>query len=369
MRTPWWLVLLVLLTMAACATLAYLGWQELQLLEKQQQQRQQQLLQTLDERLQQQGSDTRQTLAQVAQSQKQEEQQWQRGLQTLEQQVQQHSRRLQSLSTTSREDWLLAEAEYLMRLANQRLLMERGSSGALALLQAADQILVQVDDMKLFGVRDKLARDIATLKVAPELDRTGLYLELAALTEQVQKLPDMPQLMKSEDASAAARTAEDSVSAGTALPDTASGWWAQLVEHFNSALSQLKHQVRIRHHDQPMQPLLPPDGAGYLRQNLRFNLEQAQLAMLREETTIYRHSLDEAESLLRRYFANQDSAQTLADAVHLLRQKNVEAQLPDISASLVALQDYIAELHLLDERAGRSQLDSQSADPARGGAP
>ena len=41
----------------------------------------------------------------------------------LPQRLDSHNKRLLSLSSTSREDWLLAEAEYLLRLANQRLLM------------------------------------------------------------------------------------------------------------------------------------------------------------------------------------------------------------------------------------------------------
>src|SRR5690606_5363670 len=64
-----------------------------------------------------------------------------------------HQERLQALSTTTREDWLLAEAEYLLRLANQRILTERQTANALSLMVTADDILKEIDDPDLFVVR------------------------------------------------------------------------------------------------------------------------------------------------------------------------------------------------------------------------
>ena len=46
-------------------------------------------------------------------------------LSQVDQRINAQQQRLINLSTTSREDWLLAEAEYLLRLANQRVLIER----------------------------------------------------------------------------------------------------------------------------------------------------------------------------------------------------------------------------------------------------
>src|SRR5690606_8016466 len=65
-------------------------------------------------------------------------QQQQAALETLEDQVARlqvtlngQQERLRALSTTTREDWLLAEAQYLLRLANQRILTERDGANAL----------------------------------------------------------------------------------------------------------------------------------------------------------------------------------------------------------------------------------------------
>ncbi|WP_439133163.1 uroporphyrinogen-III C-methyltransferase [Pseudomaricurvus sp.] len=356
-RAPLWMLFLLLLLAFCCMALAYLGWYELEA----QQVHQQQLAQQL-EKQEQMWFETQKEIGKLDLHQKQQLTDWSNHLDSVEQQVEQHSRRLKSLSTTTRDDWLLAEAEYLMRLANQRMLMERGTQGALGLLESADDILAELDSPDLFGVRDRLSRDIATLKLTPAVDRSGLYLRLAALADKIEQLPDLPRIAKDINEGAEPVVPHDSSQGG--LKD--SSFWTRLKDQFLDAMDKLKHQVRIRHHDKPLEPLLPPDGARYLRQNIRFNLEQAQLAMLREENTIYRHSLQQAEDLLRQYFANQSQALMIADQLQELSETDVVVTLPSISGSLAALQDYIDKLHLLDDNAGRPQLDGSASDSGPG---
>ncbi len=346
---PLWALALLLLVTLVSAALAYLGWQW--------QQQQSQQAQAMQQQVQQQSQQlamAQQQLAVLKQTGEASGAQWQQGLQGVEQRIEQHSRRLRSLSTTTRDDWLLAEAEYLLRLANQRLQMERAPQGALALLQSADQILLELDDAELFAVRDKLQRDITALKLAPSVDRSGLYLSLAALADEITALPEVPVI----ETDAKLSNANDA----PVIDNTENlGVGQKIKANFFSAMSQLRDQVRIRHHDQPLEPLLPPDGARYLRQNMRFHLEQAQLAMLREETPIYQHSLRQAVGLLRQYFSTQERAQRIADELKQLQAQTVEAQLPAISGSLVALQEFIQRLHALDAAAGTPQLSPDAA--------
>src|SRR5690606_37845313 len=74
-------------------------------------------------------------------------------------QLSHQAQRLRALSETTREDWLLAEAEYLLRLASQRILTERQTSNAITLMETADGILRDLDDSDLFAVRKALAAD------------------------------------------------------------------------------------------------------------------------------------------------------------------------------------------------------------------
>lgn len=356
------LFLLILVLAAAVVGLGYLGWQWQQ--EQHGLQRQdegqlsqqtirwetmQQQIDQLQKRLQAPTDDGPNELQLQLQSQ----------LDQLQVRVNGQSKRLQLLSTTSKNDWLLAEAEYLLRLANQRLLMERGGTGPLALLQAADDILLQLADMNLFPVREQLARDIAALKLIPQVDRSGIYLTLSALAEQVLLLPTVPRAVDDEaELTIASEPNTDVVSYVT------KNLWQKISDNFFAAMRKLGDQVRIRHHDQPLEVLLPPDSERYLRQNIRFNLEQAQLALLREENAIYANSLEQAKSLLEQYFPMQPQAQLIAAQLGELAERNIRVELPDISSSLKQLKQYTARLHKLNDSAAKSVTDSSQVSEA-----
>src|SRR5690606_3338161 len=97
--------------------------------------------------------------------------------------------RVLSLSSVNRDDWKLAEAEYLLRLANQRVLLERNSCNADAMAKSVDEILRDLNDPDDFTVRKALASEIGELVVDGDLDREGVYLRLLALSEEINKLP------------------------------------------------------------------------------------------------------------------------------------------------------------------------------------
>jgi len=300
---------------------------------------QQKQLASVNQSLQQQRahlSDLQQALGQAKTQSRDSQAADQELLQAIQQRLDSHNKRLLSLSTTSREDWLLAEAEYLLRLANQRLLMERGTRGAQALVQAADDILHKLDDVELFPVRKALAKDLNALKLAGHVDREGLYLRLAVLAEQVETLlPLAPQ-------------SEQSVSVETSeVPVTGEGFWSTLTQGIGNALQKLGAYVRIRQHREPVQPLLSPEHAVYLSQNLRLMIERAQLAMLREESKIYVHSLDQARRWLGEYYALNEQTPVLQQELKTLRDLPVAQPLPNISGSLAQLKAYIERLHKL----------------------
>ena len=82
----------------------------------------------------------------------------------IEQQSQYTAQQLLELNASSRADWLLAEAEYLLRLANQRLHIEKDVRGAEAILPTADKVLAEGDDPGLLPVRVALAEEIFALQ-------------------------------------------------------------------------------------------------------------------------------------------------------------------------------------------------------------
>ncbi|HSX69536.1 MAG TPA: uroporphyrinogen-III C-methyltransferase, partial [Pseudomonas sp.] len=88
----------------------------------------------------------------------------------------------------SREDWRLAEAEHLLRLAMLRLSALQDVESAVALVQGADDILRAQNDPQAFAARGELIKVLEALRSLPQLDRSGLFLQLAALREQAAQL-------------------------------------------------------------------------------------------------------------------------------------------------------------------------------------
>jgi len=336
----WFAGSLALLAVAGVASLGFYGWQYQQLSQQQ--------LASLSAQLQSSQQNKQQQVEQLGTLKSQlsaAAQASQQTLDALEQRIDQQGKRLQNLTNTSREDWQLAEAEYLLRLAGQRLLMERGTTGAIALLEAADQLLLKLEDLDLFSVREKLSRDITALKLASAVDQTGVYLRLAGLTEQVMALPLLPNQLREETViSAAVSVTAPPTEASTPAPLTT---WQQLQQNFVTAFAGMGEFIKVRQHDQQPQALLPIDGGLYLQQNIRLSIERAQLALLREEQKIYSGSLEQAAQLLTRYYDTQAQARALAATLQTQAQQAVVIELPSINGSLLALQDYTAQLHKL----------------------
>ena len=88
--------------------------------------------------------------------------------------------------------WELAEAEYLLRLASQRLAMEQASESAVALLKAADIIIRDSEQVGTYGIRRAIAADLAALSLVPSVDVEGVYASLAALSSLAAQLTFIP---------------------------------------------------------------------------------------------------------------------------------------------------------------------------------
>ncbi|WP_066959441.1 uroporphyrinogen-III C-methyltransferase [Microbulbifer sp. Q7] len=280
--------------------------------------------------LRQQLSQQNQQLSQQSQTIQQLQQQ----LAGLQRNVTAQGARLSQLGNASREDWKLAEADYLLRLANQRLMLEQDSRAALGLLKEVDTIIRQVDLPDLYGVRQQLARDITALKLVENVDREGLYLRLRALEEQMVKLNIQPQFDLAKRDAAAAQAQADNTGVGE--------------EHFRSSwdnfVNFLKGSVRIR--DGEVDPvLLSPQSETRFRQSLRLNMEQAELAVLRADDTVYKDSLSHARQLLLDYGVENPQREVILRELQELSAEKIKTELPNLSASQSALRNYIERMH------------------------
>jgi uroporphyrin-3 C-methyltransferase len=254
---------------------------------------------------------------------------------TQQRQISHNATTLLEAGNRTRTDWLLAEAEYLLRIANQRLLIEKDIKGAAAALQAADDVLTESDDIGVYPVRQQLVREILALKSIVAVDRTGLYLQLEAVIDSVHQLTD--QALIHENAPGFMLSANASgVDVDVDEPSMAVRTW-------QSFTRTLKQVVVVRRLDEQVKPLLSPDQSAYARLNLQLMLEEAELAVLRGNQTLYQKSLEKAQTTMQEWY-NADNARVgaLADTLGELASRNVDPELPDISRSLGLLKQRVS---------------------------
>ncbi|MCK5892953.1 MAG: uroporphyrinogen-III C-methyltransferase [Endozoicomonadaceae bacterium] len=239
-------------------------------------------------------------------------------------------RKLTRIQNSDRNDWLLAEAEYLLRMANQRLLMMRDIKSARILLSQADQLLITFDESCLFQVRDVLSTEIAALRAIEHFDLEGTWLAINALIGRIDKLPFLPP---NEFKSAPS----EPLFGARARANT---WQEHLQATVVDTWDAFTRQFRIRtDRSEVVTALLSPSEEMYLRQNLRLMLEQAQLALLQGKKRLYQESLRNVVSWLKIWFLHVGQEVTaIQDQIDDLLQVPVLQTLPDISHSVVKLK-------------------------------
>ncbi len=263
-------------------------------------------------------------------------------LQNMALRVNAQGKRLVELGSTTRSDWLLAEAEYLARLARQRLQTERSVKSPLALLESVDLILTQIDDPNILAARAAVAEDITKLRLAADVDREGMYIELQALAANIEAL-DLVTLVEPEI------VVEKPVA-------SASDSQLSVLDEFLSDLSGL---IRVKQRKNPIEPMLQQQEEHIVRRNMQMIFEQAQIALLREEQKIYQAALQKAQDYLLRFFQSNPASETVSQRLAVLSETGIVQQLPDIYRSLDAIQSLliIREQRLLEPETP-SQLES-----------
>lgn len=225
---------------------------------------------------------------------------------------------------TNKNDFLMMEVSYLVKMANDILQYENNIPKAIQLLQSADQDIATLNDPTVFPVRKALALDLAALQSIPPLDIQGVYLQLAALRDQVDKLPLINQLLHHQP------------DITPLVNDKSLPWWRRGL----NSLKQALERIVIVRKNLPNAPFIAPDQQIFLYQNLHVEIEKAQWALLHKQPEIYRLSVLQAMNWIKQY-AVSDSPVTkqILQNLSQLQQINVLPSMPNLTA-LPALQNY-----------------------------
>ena len=228
----------------------------------------------------------------------------------------------------------IAEIDFLLRAANERLQLFSDLTAADLALQAAAVQLEALNDPMFLSVRQRIAVARQALATVPRIDRVQLTAKLADTQSKIPGLPfrgeaaAVPQPEPVEDA----------------------GWW----QSFKNTLSSL---VTVRRRVAEDQSMLSLDDKDYLRQGLWLQLESARLALMRNDSEVYSGSLDRVDDTVNQFFENGSSqVQAMLLEIAALKQVNIAPGMPDISGPWTQLRQLRDSRRLL-----------QSATPVESG--
>lgn len=253
----------------------------------------------------------------------------------------------------TRTDWLVADAEFLLGAAAQRLYLTGDAKTTLAAMEAADERLRESADPAIFKVREALAAEIHLLKEFVPPDLVGLSSRILALEAKIRDLPlHLPHAGKP-----VAR--DEEASEPPAAPST-----TQQPTVINDALRELRGLVTVRHTEKPVGTVLSPEEAALLKDILLLKLETARMALVRGDEALYRDSVTSARTWLSEHFGTDHGAVKEMDgALKALGEQGLKVVYPQIGKALSLLRD-VSKLHLDHDKGKPSVPAESSGQPA-----
>ncbi len=236
-------------------------------------------------------------------------------------------------STTA--ELALAETEFLLRSANERLQLFNDPRGAQTALGLAEARLESVDDPIYSSVRQTLAGHVQALRSVELPDRVALSGRLLALAGNSVEWPlDARRSLQVSGTNLLTPSAADA------------GLW----QRFKEVLSSV---VVVHREKQAEAVLLTLEEERLLRENVRLQLQVAQLAAVRGEQSLYESAIDTVSGWLGDYYDGESAL--VADALAQLTelgQIDLNPDLPDIGAALKQLRSVRAANALAGEIEG-----------------
>ena len=235
----------------------------------------------------------------------------------------------------SNEDWAIAEIEYLLIIAMQRLILEEDVTTALAAMEAANLRLKNLGNPGLLPVRQQLAADMNQLRSVNLADTVGMAIYLADMVDLSADLPLKSGII------VATKDQSSTDASSTDNEPVVDPFWKKVPRIL---WQEIKSLVVIKRSGEVKQALLLPGEEYFLYQNLRLELESARQSVLRSDSQNLRSSIDLALTWMRRYFDTSDSAViNVMETLDKMRSIELKPDLPDISSSLESLRAYIRE--------------------------
>ena len=230
------------------------------------------------------------------------------------------------ISGSDAKTWLLAQADFLVKLAGRKLWSDQDVTTAAALLKSADASLADMNDPSLISARRAITDDIASLSAVSQVDYDGIILKVNQLANQIDNL----RLADNNDDDTPMDSDSDELSSSI------SEWWVNLQKSWQNFMDSF---ITVRRRDETAVPLLAPNQDVYLRENIRSRLLVAAQAVPRHQEETYKQALDNVSTWVRAYYDTEDATtKAFLEDVDKLSQQSITMNVPESLQSQALLE-------------------------------
>ncbi|MDD9653882.1 uroporphyrinogen-III C-methyltransferase [Klebsiella pasteurii] len=230
------------------------------------------------------------------------------------------------ISGSDAKTWLLAQADFLVKLAGRKLWGDQDVTTAAALLKSADASLADMNDPSLISARRAITDDIASLSAVSQVDYDGIILKVNQLANQIDNL----RLADNNDDDTPMDSDSDELSSSI------SEWRVNLQKSWQNFMDSF---ITVRRRDETAVPLLAPNQDVYLRENIRSRLLVAAQAVPRHQEETYKQALDNVSTWVRAYYDTEDATtKAFLEDVDKLSQQSITMNVPESLQSQALLE-------------------------------
>ncbi|EKT61080.1 uroporphyrinogen-III C-methyltransferase [Providencia burhodogranariea] len=230
-----------------------------------------------------------------------------------------------SLSSTDVKSWLLAQADFMVKMAGRKLWNDHDPVTAAVLLKSADSSLAEMNDPSLLDIRKSINNDIANLSAINQIDYDGIILRLNQLSNEVDNL-------RIADLNSGDAKADDESELSGDIAD----WKQNLSRSWQNFTNDF---ITVRARDGSEAPLLAPNQDIYLRENIRSQLLIAAQAVPRYQEETYKQSLEQVSTWVRAYFdVDAPATKAFLTEVDELINQPIATEMPDTLESQPKLE-------------------------------
>jgi len=237
--------------------------------------------------------------------------------------------------TVDTSTFQIAEAEYLLRMANRRLQLQGDVDAAIRLMEDADQTLLGASETGSFAVRQAIGEEVLALRSVADIDLDGLQLRLQNLSAQIDSL-QVQDSMRQRFLAQAEDLLGTSSENGAASQEAPSQVQQGMLQTAGDILSKVFVFRDLR---ESTDASFTPGNETEIKQGLKLSLERGQLALLTRNQQQYDNAVAAAMQQLEQYFdTTSELGQVVATELAALQIETIAPLLPDVSASLALIQ-------------------------------